>query len=69
MRSCVVMPCVVGLVVLAGVVRGATPAELASLRAAIVDLSATFGADYPQGQAYLARLAEIEKKERGEWEA
>jgi hypothetical protein len=50
-----------GLIAVAAAARGATPAEVASLRAAIADLSATFGTDYPRGREYLSRLAEIEK--------
>ena len=68
MRSCVLMSWVVGLVVLAGTVHAATPADAAALRAAIADLSATFAADYPQAQAYLDRLAAIETQQRGDAE-
>ena len=37
-----------------------------SLRAAVQDLTATFGARYPRGQEFLARLGEIERRWAGE---
>jgi len=36
--------------------------EIDNLRAAITDLSDTFGKDYPRGLGYLARLDELEKR-------
>ena len=36
--------------------------QLTSLRLAIADLTATFGARYPQGQAFAGRLAELERR-------
>ena len=37
------------------------PAAVSALRAAIEDLSATFGVRYPDGKSYLARLDELDK--------
>ena len=44
----------------AGAAEGAE--QLQSLRLAITDLTATFGARYPQGQAFAGRLAELERR-------
>jgi len=38
------------------------PEQLTSLRLAIDDLTKTFGARYPQGAAFAARLAELERR-------
>ena len=44
---------------------GEPPAEITSLRLAIGDLQTTFGARYPRGGEFAARLAELEKRLAG----
>ena len=54
-----------GLFAMASPAAAKEPAQLAtitSLRAAIEDLTATFGDDYPSGKQYLARLDSLEKQ-------
>jgi hypothetical protein len=43
-------------------VQAAPPTEIDSLRAAIRDLTDTFGSRYPRGERYLQRLAKIEQR-------
>ncbi|MFI5378927.1 MAG: hypothetical protein ACHRHE_06505 [Tepidisphaerales bacterium] len=66
MRRWLAMSCFVCLVLPAAAAHAATPADIASLRSAIQDISATFPNDYPHADAYLVRLAEIEKDGRGD---
>ena len=55
------MIAVMAVVMTSAVVRGAEPAEqVKSLRLAIADLTSTFGARYPQGQAFAGRLSELD---------